>query len=216
MNDSRVLTSEIRIVNRDDIVNEVDDAVKDVYDNLFPLINTPPIVATLPTSPSNGQIIVFQTSSMLTDGVAWLLRYNSSNSSSYKWECIGGAPWNKEVTTAETTTSTSYAALATAGPSVTVPLAGNYIIQYGSIQDYTVITSNRVARHSIDVGATGAVDVDSVATAHPNITGMLQTGMRNIRKTCAAGDAIVSKYKTGADTVRFQARHLSVIPINLG
>jgi hypothetical protein len=173
-------------------------------------------VTSLPAAPYDGQVVYYQNASMATDGVVWTFRYNSANASSYKWELVGGSSWIDEVTTAETTTSTSYAALATAGPSITVPLAGVYIIQFGSMHDYTVITGNRTCRHSIDVGASAAADADCAPSSHVNVLSMLQTSMRNITKTCAAGDAIVSKYRTTADTARIQARHLSVLPINVG
>ena len=185
-------------------------------------INRSRVGTTLPTNPLDGQVLQYQSSTMrdgatnVIGGVVWTFRYNSANTSSYKWEFVGGSAWVSKVDTAETTTSAAYAALATAGPSITVPLAGVYAVSYGSKQDYTVITSNRIAYHSIDIGAAAASDSDAVVSSHPNIVGLLQTPSTTTTLTLAAGDAVVSKYRTGADTVRFQKRFLSVVPVSVG
>lgn len=88
------------------------------------------LVSALPGSPVNGQEIYFQTAAMAAAGVVWHLRYRSAATGSYKWEFVGGreivssAGASGTFTTANTSTFTSW----TNGPSLTVPLAGDYDI----------------------------------------------------------------------------------------
>lgn len=53
---------------------------------------TPIVVATLPSTPTDGDEVVFQNPAMAALGVAWHLRYRAGASGASKWEMIGGAP----------------------------------------------------------------------------------------------------------------------------
>lgn len=82
---------------------------------------------TLPASPSNGQLF----SLSLDGGFVWNFRYNAQSSSSYKWEFVGGPPLIAEVAASESTTA-GYVDLTTDGPSVDIPLDGEYICYFGA------------------------------------------------------------------------------------
>lgn len=111
-----------------------------------------PILTALPAAAYTGYEIIYDTG---TSGVRWHLVYDASDGATYPWLFIGGPPLTARVDTTETTTSATYAALFTAGPSVTTPLAGDYIVRIASNG-----TSSAVAtiNHSYDLGGTGATD----------------------------------------------------------
>jgi hypothetical protein len=145
---------------------------------------------------------------MATAGVAWRLKYRAAVTD---WEFIGGPPLIATVITSEGTTSTTYAALATAGPSVTVPLAGDYIVE----QEAEVFSSasSQNLTMSYDIGGTGAVDGDRLID-----TTAAASAPRNIRRRARkalTAVALVSKYKTNAGTSTFANRTISILPIRL-
>ena len=65
-----------------------------------------------------------------TNRVLWTFRYNAAGGT-YKWEFLGGPPLTAHVATSEAVT-TSWQNLTTDGPSITTPLAGDYIVQAGA------------------------------------------------------------------------------------
>lgn len=91
-------------------------------------------VTTLPSSPTDGQEVFLRVDQAGTYGgpYLWHCRYSASLSGTSKWEVlagpalriegIGGRFW----TTQEATQSTTYTTLATAGPTIAVPVAGVY------------------------------------------------------------------------------------------
>jgi hypothetical protein len=104
------------------------------------------LITSLPSTPTDGQIINYVADS--TNGIVWTFRYRSASSSAYKWEFIGGSSLYNQVGTnnyngtKETYTSTSYGDLATVGPSVVVPFAGDYKCDYSVIAEHTGTSSN--------------------------------------------------------------------------
>lgn len=92
------------------------------------------LVTSLPGSPYDGQIIMYQSAAMATDGIIWRFRYRAASASAYKWEFIGGAPLAStggggNVSTANNAT---FADPAGGTASVTVPVAGDYTTAYGA------------------------------------------------------------------------------------
>jgi hypothetical protein len=173
------------------------------------------IVSSLPASPVDGQMCYFQTSSMATDGIVWHLKYRAGSGSSYKWEFVGGSKWLKEVSTQETTASTSYANLATTGPTVTAPLAGEYVVFLSA--EMWDFTSPATVWMSYSVGAAAAVDADAIEIS-PNggeTAGAFHVTREKI-KTLAASDALTAKYKVNAGTGSFRYRVIAIIPIRVG
>jgi len=96
-----------------------------------PPIALPPAVGigtSLPTGAVDGQEFIL-TDSLTTPSYTWRLRYNAA--AAY-WYFIGGSPWRVAVDADETTTTTaSYVDLTTVGPQVTIPRAGDYLVQHG-------------------------------------------------------------------------------------
>lgn len=161
------------------------------------------LTTTIPGSPTDGQIILF-TDSTSAPTYFWLLMWANALS---KWLFLGGTPQYTEIATSETTSSLTYAALATAGPSLTVVRAGDYYVTLGSTN---LINGNIATFHSYDIGGTGAVDADAL-----HQQGLATTGgayQRTRLKTLAAGTALVSKYKVTSGTVPWESRWMSILP----
>ena len=168
--------------------------------------------ASLPASPTNGQVAYLDCG----NGVIWQFRYNAASGSSFKWEFVGGPPMFAEVTTDQGTASASYVDLATAGPSITVPRAGDYDVEIGCGY-YAATNGAPNAYMSYALGATAAVDADGLYV-NPT-TGLFVIGgaSRTRRKTgLAAATAVVAKYKSnGAIDFHFRDRWMKVSPVRV-
>lgn len=164
---------------------------------------------TLPGSPTDGQI-AFLTDSTSAPTYVWQFRWVSAAS---KWMFIGGSSLAAAVTTDESTTSTSFTDLATAGPSVTAPNAGSYAITVGAT-GYSAAGSAQFFA-SPKLGAASAATADQVLDA----TGMAGTpgewrGVRTMVRTLAAADVVKLQYKTNSGgTAHYLNRELSIVPI---
>lgn len=174
----------------------------------------------LPASPSDGQEYVL-VDSITAPTYQWRFRYNSGSASAYKWEFVGGADLYAEVTATDNIASATYVAIGTAGPSITVPRAGDYDVEIGA--HFAVGKAASLARMSYDIGATGAVDLDSIAATSATVAGGqlydYAAASRLRRKTgLAASTALVSKYLSGDTTAAvYYARYrwMRVRPIRV-
>lgn len=148
-----------------------------------------PTVTSLPGSPANGDEVYYQFYLNGTSGNTgyWHLRYNSSTT---YWDFLGGPAIYTEVTAVNTTTSTTYAALGTAGPTATLPLAGDYSIGIGAEIGYAGSGNGCM---SYDIGATPAVDADAACMAAP--TGVGGGISRTVRKTGLTAVTLTTKYR---------------------
>lgn len=171
------------------------------------------LVTALPSSPNDGDEIIL-TDSLTAPTYTWRLRYVAAKSSN-KWVCIGGVPGFSEITTQESTTSTTYVALTTAGPSFALPVDGDYMVEVGAAVHNSTVGSG--ARMSYDIGGTGAVDadhvgVDAVATSNSGID-----VARARRKTGLTAVTLTAKYRaTTGDTATFADRWMRVMPVAIG
>lgn len=168
----------------------------------------PGVSNTVPSSPVNGQLWIYRGS-----GFAWQFMYNANSASSLKWEFIGGGALTAAVATSESTSSTTYAALATAGPSVALPFAGDYEIIIGCTASNSASGSSDCVM-SYDIGATGAVDADSVKSVAGTSTVTME---RTASKTGLSAVTLTTKYKTvSGGTATFANRYISVRPTRVG
>jgi hypothetical protein len=193
---------------------EFDTETQASYPSAFVQINAPARVTTLPTSPVDGQECYYVADA--TNGVLWHLRYNAGSSSAYKWELVGGPEmWVQFGSTNESTLSATYTDLTSAGPSLTLPLAGDYMVGLGAWGLISTVGST-IGYMSYQVGATAASDNDAVVFATANTT----TGARFNRKNAlTAGAVLFAKYKNsggGSSTATFNFRWLSVRPVRVG
>jgi hypothetical protein len=174
------------------------------------------VVTSLPGSPTDGQVVYYQNTAMATVGVVWQLRYRSAAAGSYKWEFIGGAPLDAAIATQQLTTSATYADLATPGPSVTVPLAGDYDVQLEAAIQCPGGTTDVMM--SYQIGATAAVDADHVHWYKIDASQAECNVAREMRKTAlAAGTVLLCKYRrTVAGDGYFKDRRISIRPVRVG
>jgi hypothetical protein len=82
-----------------------------------------------PPGPQDGDEWIFPADA--TAGVMWRFRYNAVSASAYKWEFVGGADWISTIVGNETSTvRATWFDLATVGPRIFVPRAGDYLFTF--------------------------------------------------------------------------------------
>lgn len=166
-----------------------------------------------PSNPPDGALFTYVADATL--GIKWLFQYRAASASSYKWEFVGGSPLTAEVSGSdETTTSSSYTTLTTAGPSLTVPLAGDYEVVIAANMYHNAGVPTGIYM-SYDIGGTGAVDADGVKGHN---TGIASRNVYRARRknALAASTALVAKYKSSPGvTSWFNDRWMSVRPFRV-
>ena len=163
----------------------------------------------LPASPTDGMEYILVDSVTLPT-YQWRLRYNTGSSNTDKWEFVGGIPAGVEITTGEATSSSSYADLATAGPSFTVPRAGRYMIAFGA--DINQGTAG--GKMAVKLGAAATADNEMVIAALFNFRGTVARTLPS--RTLAASDVLKCQYlNTSSASTTFTGRFLTVTPIRV-
>lgn len=150
-----------------------------------------------------------------TNGIEWHLVYDSSETT-YKWRFVGGSPLVAEVTTAEATGGTAYAALTTAGPSIALPRAGDYDVEIGA--KVTGASASSSGFMSYDIGGTGAVDADSVnqGIGGGGTQGFGPTeGSKMRRKAALTAVTLLAKYKHAGSSTTIANRGIRVTPVRI-
>jgi hypothetical protein len=170
------------------------------------------VVTALPTTGLyEGLQVVYDTG---TAGVRWHFVYDTTDGLTNPWLFIGGPPLTAEVLTNQTTTSTSFAALTTAGPSVTLPLAGTYDVAIGC--DLWNSDAGAASLMSYDIGASAAVDADAVLHQEVAADSLSPTTTwRSRRKTGLTAVALTAKYRATAGTGSFQNRSITATPVRV-
>lgn len=181
----------------------------------------PDFVTDLPSDPRDKQEVFYLADG--ANGVVWHLAYRANAPSSPKWVYLGGPPLFAHVPDFESRTSATYGDLATVGPSITLPLAGDYDFEYGATTYSNPNTAGMwAARMSLSIGGAAAVDADAMWLEHEGtdaaseMISVAETTRR--RKTgLAASDAVVAKYASDgvADRYWFE-RWLAVRPVRVG
>jgi len=187
----------------------------------------PERVTSLPSPAADGQEVYYQSTTagtgggasntMSGQGIIWHLRYRNAfngGSTSYPWEHISGAPIIDRVQTDEGVSGTAYAALATAGPQLTLPAPGDYLITLEARSYHA--TAGTLCQMSYDIGATGAVDGDSLQNFNGVSSSPSWTGAGTQRKTFSSAVALVAKYKSGTTNGRWAERTMRVQPVRIG
>ncbi|MFJ9848566.1 hypothetical protein [Streptomyces sp. NPDC101150] len=123
-------------------------------------------------------------------------------------------PTAANVTTAQTTTSTSYTNLTTTGPAVTITTGTSALVMFGA-----AMSSN-----TTDAACFMSVDVSSATTIAANddwgtwmdgvpASNTVHMGMAKLFTNLTAGSNVfTAKYRTSTGTATFSNRHLMVIP----
>jgi hypothetical protein len=148
-----------------------------------------------------------------TNGVEWHLVYRSAEAT-YKWRFLGGPPMRSEVLTNEGLNNAAYTALTTAGPSITLPRAGDYDV---AIESTSTSTSNSgQTYHSYDIGVVSAVDADAERHIESSGGNTAYSSLRaSRRKAGLAAVALVSKYRTSSVPGYWENRRIIVQPVRI-
>jgi hypothetical protein len=180
----------------------------------------PALVASLPLAPVDGQEVYYLADAV--NGVVWHLKYRAASPSAYKWEFVGGSPLVSEVTAVFNRNSggTTYADadVGGAGPSVALPLVGDYMVTQEARFDRPA-SANQTIHMSYAIGGTAAVDADALSltqndAATPGPSAHLS---RTRRKTGLGAVTLTTKYRvTGAFVGAGSDRSLSVVPVRVG
>jgi hypothetical protein len=185
-----------------------------------------PIVTALPTTGlTDGKEIYFQTTAMATAGLVYHLRYRltnpdgSTNFSSYKWEVICVADLESYIFAPESRAQNGvWGDVATVGPSITVPLAGDYDIAYGG----SLMSSGGSGTPEAAVGLAfnNVEDTNLRAYAGWNsVAGGTMSTARQYRKTALAAGTVIKLIYGGnstGGTVTASRRWLRIRPIRVG
>jgi hypothetical protein len=169
------------------------------------------LLAALPASPFDGQAIYFQSASMAEAGVIWHLRYRAASASAHKWEFVGGPPIASEVAAQQGTKATSFVDLATAGPSITAPLAG----------DYEIGVAMRGINAAADFAVSGLL-VGAEPSSWQIVLGGTAATQANVARTARLADlaaAIVVKmqyHSNSGGEAQFMERRLTMTPVRVG
>jgi hypothetical protein len=161
-----------------------------------------------------------------TAGVNWRFRFNAGSTNAAKWEADGDQPsLFSEVNVAEIISfpanDPSYRDTPTPGPTVTVPLAGDYDLLYGLA--FIVAAAGYTATASLRIGAAVPVAADELRcylVTGAGAAGYYQGDARKRRKTgLAAATALKMQYayNNGASALSstFDKRWMDVRPLRV-
>lgn len=150
-----------------------------------------------------------------TNGVLWHLRYNAGSASTYKWEFLGGSNLYAEIAGQDTIGSGGvFVDATTPGPSLTVPRAGQYELQFDGLP--TSLATSGDSQVAPKLGSATAVTADAAEFTN-NAGGNFGASHlgRTITRTLAASDLVKLQYNTGGQTHVWQRRRLSVRPVRI-
>lgn len=176
---------------------------------------SPSLVSSLPVSPLDGEEVYFQSSGMATEGVVWKLRYRSGSSFEHKWEFVGGTRLSAGPVGAITTKAIGYTAL-TGGPSVTVPLPGDYIATVVCFMQLMVVGAQNIEVAITHGGAAIAEGAFFVPTAQFS-GGRFSSGDQPTFAGLSAGEVLtISVVTSGGLETSFSAGLIALTPVRVG
>jgi hypothetical protein len=167
-----------------------------------------PLVSTLPASPDDGDTVYLQTAAMATAGIVWTFRYRAA-AGTYKWEFVGGPAWTAEIETSQNTASNNVPVdLATVGPSVTVPVAGEYVTT-GCARGFNNFAGANRAFIGVAIGA--GTPSNTAQADIPTQNHLASLSIVDIQ-TATAGQEFRLRYQSANSTMAFASRTLQVLP----
>jgi hypothetical protein len=169
----------------------------------------PPAVTSLPGSPVDTQECYFVADA--TNAIVWHLRYRSAATGAYKWEYLGGSPLASDVVATEAVTSATPVDLATVGPQVTVPLAGDYRAQLG-FSGYSGSAGVNV-NGGLKIGAAAATTDVSFQTSAANAG---QQPIRDMTVNIATAGTVVKIQYSNSAAASYRWRFLTLRPVRVG
>jgi hypothetical protein len=173
----------------------------------------PAYVTSLPAGPVDGQQCYYLADA--ANGVLWHLRYNAGSASAHKWEFVGGgallAGPSGSLTTSTATSGNGQAL--TSGPTITVPLPGDYEITWGGFAQ-TITTGQVNMVYNLMAGATALSGITFSATAVFGGGQFVSTVRFN--NIAAAAVLTLSCWLNSAINSSFSGGIIKVAPIRVG
>lgn len=174
-----------------------------------------PIVTVLPnTGLYTGREVYYRFADMDGNFRLWHLVYDAALTSAYKWHVVSAIPMFASVAASDTENLVAgWADLNSVGPSINVPLLGDYEVDWAG----RGISPNGSANMLIGLNVAGAnpTTADRVAdgvTGNQTISPSRFTRVTNL----AAGAALKLVYQTSLAGVQFSGRVLRVKPVRVG
>ena len=168
-----------------------------------------PLVTILPANPVNGQEVYYLADA--TNGIIWHLRYRVDSPSTYKWEFVGGTPLWNAVSGGTIPAGASFVVVG-GGPTITVPLAGDYIVQHAA--DLFGPTNAAIYGNLFLGNSDTSVRMTIMRSAGVNSGGM---GGRTVRWAVpTAGTAVNVRYLCNSGSGSMENGSLTVIPARVG
>ena len=176
-----------------------------------------PLAAALPVSPNDGDEIYYQSPALAAHGIVWHLRFRAASVSPYRWEFVGGGSLHDLVGARETTTSMAYTTLPTPGPSLAVPLAGDYLVHFGARLNNTApggASSMALATNGVVAPGTAVESYQTGDAAHVTHNSAVEIK----RSALAANDVLSARYLSvfAGGTGTFESRFIRITPIRVG
>jgi hypothetical protein len=179
----------------------------------YPSANVTIIGTSLPASPYDGQPYIL-VDSVSAPTYRWSFQYNANSASAYKWEFIGGTAMQNQINTTETKAAgATYGALTTAGPTITVPRAGDYDVLVGALIGTNTGTAK--AAMSFDIGATGAVNANAAEAAVNGVSSTIASARTSRLTGVAASTALTAKYLATSVSSDFGLRYMYATPVRV-
>jgi hypothetical protein len=172
--------------------------------------------AAMPTSPADGDEVDYLPSA--TAGVVWRFRFNSSSASVYKWEFVGGSELRSDVAASDMVTSTAYAPVATSGPSLVLPLGGEFNVEIGCYALVALASADAVLMSVFD-GTNMASDGDAAAFEYGTPGSAAATVTMSMMKAWPGPLTLSSQYRvlasSGSNMRSVARRWMRVRPIRV-
>jgi len=130
--------------------------------------SAPSYDVTLPANPTNGQEAIL-VDSTTNPTYQWRFRYNTNNTTSFKWEFIGGSPWstfNSGGSGQQISLAASTAQRITITNELTLPRSGIYYARFGGYLTTAAFTVNCIL--DVCFYRTTATNIFSSATFRAN------------------------------------------------
>jgi hypothetical protein len=176
----------------------------------------PFLVDTLPADPDDGTEVYYQSAAMATDGLVWHLRFREASASAYKWEVLGSAPpLHAEVaSSASPTADGTWRDGVPPGPEVTVPLAGDYVVEFAS--SCQVSNAGSGCAVGVALGAGGTPPADKYVYCQPGTVATFVFQGRKVRYDAVPSGTLLRLRFVAYFTAQFSQREISVSPVRVG
>lgn len=175
-----------------------------------------PVVTSLPGSPEDGQLINFLADA--TNGIVWPLRYRAASASAYKWETVGGGAALYSAVDADNAIGagvTTYSDLANVGPSITLPLAGDYDFLMAA-EVYIGAVSSAIAANLSGGGLAVPNDDANCVYFVPGANNQNTSSRCRRRTVTTPGTPVKMQYHCNGVAANIRWRSLHATPVRVG